>query len=336
MSRYMTRFGLSVVVVSWLFSASAAVAQTPKEADMLFEQGRKKLEEADALFAQAKKETNPQLAADKKVEAEKKATEACEKFGDAIKLDPTAAGTMLNLGLCNEKLTKFKTALYWFRKAQFRATETKLPDHEKAAREHTTDLATKVATVTIAFSEPPPPNAKVKIDGEEIKPDDYGHAEVDPGSHVLDAGAPGKKIVHEEFTVEGKGGQTMTIAFVAGENSIIVDRGRGRRRTALYLAIGGGVLWGASAVVSGWAKSKYNSANAIFVITQSPEDASKVNHYKDIARYYGTGLFVAGAVAIGVGAMLYFTAPQRERVDQTVFVPTIGPDQLGFAASGSF
>jgi len=108
------------------------------------------------------------------------------QFDEAIRLDPTADGIMLNLGLCNEKLGRFKTALYWFRKAQFRATETNLPDNERVAREHTTKLATQVATVKIAFA-PAAPGAKVKIDGEVVQPDDYGHAEVDPGHHVLDA-----------------------------------------------------------------------------------------------------------------------------------------------------
>ena len=48
---------------------------------------------------------------------------------------------MLNLGLCNQKLSKYRLALYWFRKAQARAHETNLPEYEQAAGQRTRDLA---------------------------------------------------------------------------------------------------------------------------------------------------------------------------------------------------
>src|SRR6478736_4072635 len=121
MMRGMSRSIVSLVALMWLSGGSAsaqpiaAPGSQQEKADALFEEGRKLLGENDA-------------------------TGACEKFNQAIQLDPTAAGTMLNLGLCNQNLGKFKTALYWFRKAQARATETNLPDHEKAARLHTTEL----------------------------------------------------------------------------------------------------------------------------------------------------------------------------------------------------
>jgi hypothetical protein len=259
----MRRLGVTVVVLSCaLLTASqrSAWAQggdddkggKQKRADELFEQGRQLLNA-----------TPPDPAG------------ACEKFSDAIKLDPEAPGTMLNLGLCNEKLEKFKSALYWFRKAQARAAETNLPDYERAAKEHTVDLAGKVATIKIAFSTPPTAETKVKIDNEEIKPDEYLHAEVDPGHHTLVAGAPGKKIVQQEFDVEGRGGQTLTIQFVEGDNTTVIDRGAGRKKAAVILAIGGVIL-------------------------------------------------------------LYVTAPDKERIDRTVFVPDVGPDHFGFAATGRF
>ncbi|HSD88591.1 MAG TPA: hypothetical protein VLB44_13780, partial [Kofleriaceae bacterium] len=174
--------GVSLVALSWVVLASATVhAQgaddkpgKQKQADELFEQGRKLLNGEPP---------DPQGA--------------CDKFNEAIKIDPEAPGTMLNLGLCNEKLLKYKTALYWFRKAQARAAETNLPDYEKAAKDHTIDLAGKVATIKITFATPPTAQTKVKIDDQEVKPDEYLHAEVDPGHHTLVAGEPGKKIVQQ-------------------------------------------------------------------------------------------------------------------------------------------
>src|SRR5690242_9858288 len=43
--------------------------------------------------------------------------QACAKFEQSIRLDPDAAGTMLNLGLCNAELDRVATSLRWFRKA---------------------------------------------------------------------------------------------------------------------------------------------------------------------------------------------------------------------------
>ena len=320
---------MSVVVVGCLV-ATAYADQPKSDADRLFEEGR-------------------QLLADHP-------DQACDKFNQAIKLDPDAPGVLLNLGLCNEKLGKYKTALYWFRKAQVRSTESNLREYAKAASVHTTKLTTQVSRVNIQFTEPPAPDTKVKIDGELIAADDYTHAEVDPGHHALDAGAPGKKIVHQEFdvkpTAEGQQGETITlppIALVVGENSVIVDRGKFRRKMAWGLAIGGGVLMAASGVVAWREKNTYCNQFMTDPDTKQsycdgvPEhllsaagSRQKANDAYNITAYVATPMFVVGAAAVGVGIALYFTAPAKERIDRTVMVPVVAPDQVGWAVSGSF
>jgi tetratricopeptide (TPR) repeat protein len=325
--------GLSLVVLSFVVVGlgTSAFAQggdktgAQKRADELFEEGRKLMNAGD-----------------------QNAAEACAKFDEAIKLDPNAPGTMLNLGLCNEKLNKYKTALYWFRKAQARAAETNLPDYEAAAKQHTIDLASKVATIKIQFATPAPEGTKVKIDAQELSPAEYLAAEVDPGEHTLIVGAPGHKIFTQDFTVEGRGGQTLTVSLVQGDNSVVVDRGAGRRRAAIYTAVGGGVLLAGSLTVSIIAAAKYNNCanngdlHQEYADCPYPDidDAQKAtdyaNKYQKLAQIWGTTLFVAGAVTVGVASYLYFTAPEKERVDRTVFVPAIGPDQVGFAVSGGF
>ena len=146
---------------------------------------------------------------------------ACAKFDEAIQIEPLAAGTMLNLGLCNEALGKYKTALDWFRKAQVRATETDppLPAAEREAREHATLLVGRVATIRIVA----PGGASVSIDGEPVRRGDLARVEIDPGHHVLEATAPGKPAIHRELDVSGSGGDTVTLAFDA-------DTGRARAR----------------------------------------------------------------------------------------------------------
>ncbi len=309
------------LVVSCALAGTAAADGKQKRADELFEQGRKLLNAEPSDPAGA-----------------------CEKFNEAIKIDPDAPGTMLNLGLCNEKLQKYRTALYWFRKAQARAAEAKppLPSYEAAAKEHTYELAGKVATIKIAFAEPPPADVRVKLDGEDIKADELAKTEVDPGSHTLVAGAPGKKIFTQDFTVEGRGGQTLTISFVEGDNTIVIDRGAGRRKAAVLLAVGGGVLWATSGGVSLWAKGKYDNyatdgmPDPVKCGCDEDTATTKANHYQTIARWVATPIFAAGALAIAGGIALYVTAPDKERIDRTVFAPVVGPDQIGFAVSGGF
>jgi hypothetical protein len=311
---------LSAVALACL----AATAHADPEADRLFEEGRKLLD------------TQPE--------------QACAKFDEAIKRDPDAPGVLLNLGLCNEKLGKYKTALYWFRKAQVRASESGLPDYVDAAVKHTATLTKQVARVNIQFTEPPPADAKVKIDGEVIAAEDYPHAEVDPGHHALDAGAPGKKIVHVEFDVEktqdGKTINLAPIALVAGENTVIVDRGATRRKWAWISAIGGATLMLASGGLTIYEHGKYCdqfiSDSACGDATMLKPDMAGQNHRKaandawSTTHYGATTIFGVGAVALGVGIALYFTAPAKERIDRTVFVPQVGNDHVGFALSGSF
>ena len=232
----MGRTGVTLALVLGSFTA---IAQASPEADKLFDEGRKLLASDPAA--------------------------ACAKFDQAIKLDPDAPGVLLNLGLCNEKLGKYKTAIYWFAKAQKRSTETNLPDYASAAGDHLQTLGKLVARVNITFAGTPPADTKVKIDGEVIAPDEYTHAEVNPGHHSLDAGAQGMRIVHQEFDIKptpaGQTGETVTlppIAIVEGTNTEINDRDATRRKLAWIGMIGGGTLMAAAGGLSLYEKHVYN------------------------------------------------------------------------------
>jgi hypothetical protein len=319
------RSGLSLIVVSWMLIGTAVAQEktgTQKRADALFEEGRKLLNAG-----------NP--------------AGACAKFDEAIKLEPDAPGTMLNLGLCNEQLNKYRTALFWFRKAQARAFETGLPDYEEAAKQHTADLAGKVATIKLEFASPAPEGTRVRIDGQEVSPAEYLSVEVDPGPHTLVAGAPGHKIFSRDFNVEGRGGQTLTIELVEGDNSVVVDPGSGRRKVAVATVVGGGALMGASFALTLIAKSAYGKCAKDGALKENltstgcphTDPAAATDYANDQrwrARYVYTPMFAVGALAVAIGAVLYVSAPEKERVDRTVFSPVVGPGQVGFALSGGF
>ena len=315
---------VSIVVATLLMGVTSAHADptTQKRADALFTQGRKLIEAHDDVGA-------------------------CGKFNEAIKLDPDAAGTMLNLGLCNQNLKKYRLALRWYRKAQNRAHETNLPEYETAAGARTRDLVALVATIKIELSATTPPDARVRLDGEEIYVADLLHVEIDSGHHVLDAAAAGHMPQHQEFEVIGKGGQTLTVDLVAGDNSVLIDRGASRRHSAVIAASVGGALMVGAGIVSVIARIRYGHCVSNGTLTpgengcpgtaMDPEPArTYANDQQHLARYWGTSMFAVGTVAVGVATYFYLTAPERERLNQTVWVPTLAPDGVGLAAVGRF
>lgn len=312
------RVPVALAALLFGFGVASADQASQKRADDLFAEGRKLIEQhQDAA--------------------------ACAKFDEAIKLDPDAAGTMLNLGLCNQNLHKYRLALYWFRKAQARAHETNLPEYEDAAGKRTQLLAGQIALVKIQLSATTPPDAVVRIDGEQIAQADYLHVEIDEGHHTLDARAPGHKASHSEFDVKGKGGETLTVDLVVGQD--VTDPGAGRRKIAVLTAIGGGALLLGSGAISLIAHHNYVKCTSGSALTPGVDGCQETtqqgaqdyaNRQYTLARWVATPIFIGGAVAVGVATYLYLTAPEKERVDQTAIVPTLSPDGAGLAAVGRF
>jgi tetratricopeptide (TPR) repeat protein len=274
---------------------------------------------ADKLFTEGRELLN-----------HKQPAEACAKFEEAIKLDPLAAGTMLNLGLCYEELAKYHTALSWYRKAQARASETNLPDHETAAKEHSSKLASLVPAVALEFKAPVI-GARVRIDDETIEDKDFAHVEIDPGTHLLEVRAAGKKTAHIRFEVEAHHDnaltdKSITIELFDGEDAMI-DPGKHRR----YLAYGLGVAGVATlAFTLTYAiKQRINYDNDKSNPTAANSDAHRL-------RVVGSTSFVIGAALIGAATFLLVTSPDKRMADQTAWAPVVGADQIGLAVTGSF
>lgn len=293
------RFRGALVILCALVGTS--VAETPQQqADKLFAEGRELLT----------------------VQKDSKA--ACEKFEAAIKLDATATGTMLNLGLCYENLGRYATSIKWFRKAQAAASENKLTEYEEAAKTHTGEISPKVPTLKITVDGPP--DADIRIDGERVDATTYGRVEVDPGTHEIVGRASGKKKVIQTVDLKDAESKVVTIALTEAAVPVYIDRGAGRRRGALILGGAGMVALAFTGVYGYIEKSNYEDlANNDF------ENARRR------LRYIGTTVFVVGCGAVAAGVLLYLTAPGKEQVsDGTAFAPVITDDQLGFAVSGSF
>jgi hypothetical protein len=305
--------GRSVIVVVAL--TSVAVAQpTPDhtKAAELFEDGRRLMNDRDPAGA-------------------------CAKFAESIRLEPLAAGTMLNLGLCNQQLGRNKTALYWFRKAQLRATETDppLPAYEQEARDHTTYLATIVPVIKLELPAGVP-DITIMLDDEPVRPEDYAHLEVDPGHHVIVATTPNKPTFRKEVMVTDRNGTSVVVRF--GDAPDTNDRrppppedGGRRRRIAAYLAIGSGAVLASSLGLTLYEKHVYNDNKAA---AQMGDMAAldKAHNATEVARDYGTGLAIAGVVAGGIAVYLWVSAPDGE----PMVAPAIAPGQAGAVITGRF
>lgn len=248
---------------------------------------------------------------------ESKFGEACAKFEESIKLDPAAPGTLLNLGLCNERLGRTATAIGWFRKAQFRAAETPgMTDYEDAAKSKTTALIALIPAIKIELAHPAPPGATFLLDGNTIQEVDFGHLEVDPSRHTLEMRVGGREPVRVEFRVGPGEQKTVVVPVTAPEKKLVlVDRGRNRRLIAYGLGgVGVGLFFG-SAALSLSAKNRFDAS-------EHPADRQ---HYENVARFGGTSLFVGGAAALVGATYLYLRAPSAE------WVPVVGEHSVGVA-----
>jgi hypothetical protein len=156
---------------------------------------------AEVLFADAKK-----------LVKEGRFNEACPKFEEAQRVDPTP-GTLLNLGDCYQQSSPPRTASAWgaYQQAGILAGKRGDSARQEAAAQRAQAIEPVLSKVIVS----PVPAARitgleVKWDGKLFGPGSWGTAiPVDSGEHTLEANAPGKKSWTGKVTVRANGG-TMT------------------------------------------------------------------------------------------------------------------------------
>ncbi len=173
----------AILAAVLFFFASVGRANDPARAQALFTEGR-------ALFAQGK------------------LVEACAKFEESNKADP-AFGTQLNLAACYEKLGK--TASAWALLVALASSGS--DERAKYAGERAAQLEPSLSKLTLSVPNAPA-GTEVKRDGVAVSTASYGLAvPVDPGHHVIDATAPGKRF-HREVDVPANAVRiTVTVTF---------------------------------------------------------------------------------------------------------------------------
>lgn len=300
----MIRLRWAIVLASLALSLPArAASNDAATAEALFDQGRTLMK--DGRYA-----------------------EACPKFEASQKLDP-GVGTLLNLGDCFEHLGLTASAWARFREAASLAANSSQKEREQAARERAQALEPKLIRLVVRPDAAAAADGGVHIvrDGVPLERDIWGTPfPIDPGKHVITATAPGKTSWSMTFEVDPVSiGKTREIQVPALASEPAPSTSNMQRTIGLIVGGVGAVALGVGAGFALDAKSTYDDAKSRCrsdaCDSDSRDQASSAGNTADIA----TGFFIGGAVVLGVGVVLFLTAPRHAPAG-----PSIGRARLGF------
>jgi len=251
--------------------------------------------------------------------------EASSKLTESYRLDP-AAGTLLNLAVCNQKIGKIASAWGEFRDAQAEARRMNRPDREKLATDGIVALEPELPFLEIKV----PPQVRT-IRGLEILRNGVPlqsaawdtELPVDPGQAEVVERAPGYKPKTLYVAVANKQHTTLSAEplELAPIERAAVPFWTGRRSAGLLMmgagvaAAVGGTLFGLQAV-----RQKNDS------------DASCPDYFGDLrcnqagvssmssartSAWLSDGAFGLAAIGVAAGAYFFFSGGGQERATST-------------------
>jgi len=273
---------------------------------------------------------------------------ACPKLAESFRLDP-ATGTLLALAMCHEGLGRTATAWAEYTDAAARAKREGRPDREQAAVEWAAALEVKLSTLTIAVPDAlaKSPGLAVKRDGVVIGAGTWGTpVPVDPGDHVVEAVAAGKKAWSKTVAVRASGDKQRVEVGPLEELPVNVRPAESPRRSLTplqqtglvgagigLLATGAGAYFGIDAMQKN-KRSNLLGCNENYCplgpATQARSEAVSAGNISAAA-------FIAGGTLVAAGAVLFFVgasdAPSRAGIRA---VPVVGATQVGVGVAGPF
>ncbi len=293
----MRSLGLGLIVVMTSFGIARADIDIAKS-DAAFEEGLK-LKDAGKLDA------------------------ACMKFKDALKFNPNAVGTMLNVAVCDEQTGHIASAYKRFKEARDRGREQNLGEQVKLAEQHIAQLEPDMPYLAIAFAETTD-DTKLLVNDEDISVKDAGGIPVDPGQVSIVVSRPGRVPFETKVDISKKEHKAVAVPKLG----LPVTVNKGRRRIGEIITIAGGASVVAGITLGIVARSKYNnqfsgSMPHCTKSTSGPPTCDAMGQPEtDSARTignFGTGFGIGGVVIAGIGAYLWFFGPHDEKL-------AIGPD----------
>lgn len=303
----------------------------------------------------------------------RKYADACAAFEASQKLDPQN-GTLYNLAGCYTHLGKLASAWAVYKELAQVDTNGK---RKKDAAKQATALDKRLPRLQLKAATPPPGLA-VTLDGVDVSALVGSDSPVDLGTHEVRATAPRFSDFDTtvEVTDEGKS-VTVAIELAPAKREPIPAPAPAhptpaqpeptrpvpvastpdapmpvtgepprshRRRYGVIVAAGGGALVATGLVFGSLANGKWSDAKKLCgsdLTCDSDADLKKGNQLTSDARAQAnlsTALVAGGAVAIGVGVVLFVTAPHAESASRTTWriTPAASPRSMGLVLDGSF
>ena len=271
---------------------------------------------------------------------------ACPKLAESFRLEP-ATGTLLALAMCHEGQGRIATAWAEYADAAARARREGRPDREQAAREWAGALESRLSTMTISVSDAAAKTAglEVKRDGVVVGTGAWGTAvPVDPGEHVIEAVAPGKKPWTRTVAVRAASSrETLMVPAledVSRSQPLPVEEGKRGisplQQTGLVfgglgvVALGVGTFYGLQAI------RKNDNSKAGCDDTGCDPAAKQERLEARTAGNVSTFSFIGGGALVIGGAVMYFAGASSAPKHGVRVLPAAGRATLGVAVAGSF
>ncbi|UQA58666.1 tetratricopeptide repeat protein [Polyangium aurulentum] len=283
-----------------------------------------------------------------------KTAEACPKFAESQRLDPSV-GTLLNLARCHEQLGRTASAWATYKEAATLARAVGQTERETAAKDFARKLEPRLSRLRIE-AKSPPAGLAIKRDGIAVGEASLGSAiAVDPGEHTVEATAPGYKTWSAKIVV-GAEADTKSVTVPALEPDLAAGAGTGGApvvatepdagaggksgmRTAAFVVGGAGVVaLGVGAVFGGLAMSDAGELEERCPKGACSRDDQELMTSANTKATVSTIGFGVGAAALGTGVVLFLLSrsPSKESAQSAQIVPSFGPNGGGASIVGTF
>lgn len=273
------------------------------------------------------------------------AAAACPKFEESERLEP-GIGTKLNLANCYETIGRTASAWILFLEVESDTKRNGQVERQTMAHNRAAALQPKLSHIKVDVpAASRVPGLSITRDGIQV-----GSAQwdlpipVDPGAHVLQATATGKKPWQAQVTVAGNA-STQAVSVPTLEDAPVVakpEAGPGRpqnhtRRTLAYVSLGvGGVGAILGSVFGLTAISKNKKSNEHCDGNNCLDTGVSLRNSARSAGNISTVAFAVGGVGIATGLVLLFTekkeAPAEGQISASAFA-TPGGAALGLRGS---
>jgi hypothetical protein len=261
--------------------------------------------------------------------------EACQKFAESERLDP-AAGTLMNLATCEEKLGMLASAWQHWREAidALSAGDERVP----FARARVNDLEKRLPRLTVVLPADTNPRARIFRDEVELgKASQKTPLPVDPGPHTITVQVPGRKTASKAFSI----GEAEQKVLEARPGPIDADAAMEQEQNTPSQTMGwvlGGV--GLAGLGTAAATGVMLAGHKSTLEAQCPHKVCSTQAGLDAAASGRTLLvvnsaaWIVGGLALGVGA--YFILAGPSRASDARVVPSVGPHGAQVSYQGCF